>query len=176
MENALPWIAHLPGGFPGHALQIVADVEFGSHRAGPEWLAMLPPHAGLQPQVLESLFPEVRTLAYLLAAGGSPCRADWLTARVVVFRLNHLSLGLSELGLMDSINQKLAWLAAFLDLELSQLRSFALRGAATGVVCHAAGELHLREQQTVVARSLALRGLLAPWLHTLNMAWQKRLG
>lgn len=174
MENALPWIEHLPCGLPGHALQIVADVEFGSQRPVAELVAMLPV-GSVRPVVLESLFPEVRTLAYLLAAGGSPCRADWLTARVVVFRLNHLALSLPELALMDSINQKLAWLAAFLGLELSQLRSFALRGACAGWVCHAAGELSLPAQQAPVAASLALRSTLAPWLQTLNTAWQRRL-
>lgn len=174
MENTLPWIEHLPCGFPGHALQIVADVEFGSHRPAAELMALIP-ITGQQPLVLESLFPEVRTLAYLLAAGASPCRADWLTARVVVFRLNHLALSLSELELMDQINQKLAWLSRFLDLELLQLRSFALRGRCAGTVCHGAADVHLPDAQALVPRSLALRATLKHWLLALDLACKRGL-
>lgn len=174
MENTLPWIEHLPCGFPGHALQIVADVEFGSHRPVAELMALIPA-GGQQPLVIESLFPEVRTLAYLLVAGASPCRADWLTARVVVFRLNHLALSLSELELMDQINQKLAWLSVFLGLELSQLRSFALRGRCAGSLCHGAGEARVLPLSEPVACSLALRGALQPWLQELAQAWQQAL-
>lgn len=174
MENTLPWIEHLPCGFPGHTLHIVADVELGSHRPVAEFLAKVPV-ATQQPHVLESLFPEVRTVAYLLAAGASPSRVDWLTARVVVFRLNHLVLTMSELVLMDQINQKLAWLSRFLGLELAQLRSFALRGHCPGVVCHGAAELRLATADTPVANSLALRGVLKPWLLVLEQAWLRGL-
>jgi len=174
MENTLPWIEHLPCGFPGHTLHIVADVELGSHRPVAEFLAKMPV-LGQQPHILESLFPEVRTLAYLLAAGGSPSRVDWLTARVVVFRLNHLVLTMSELALMDQINQKLVWLSRFLGLELAQLRSFALRGHCPGVVCHGAAELRLATADAPVATSLMLRGMLKPWLLVLEQAWQRGL-
>lgn len=174
MENTLPWIEHLPCGFPGHTLHIVADVELGSHRLAAEFMAQVPV-AGSQPVVLESLFPEVRTLAYVLAAGASPSRADWLTARVVVFRLNHLALSLSELELMDQINQKLAWLSRFLGLELAQLRSFALRGCCPGTVCHGAGDVRLANDNAPVPRSLTLRAALKPWLLSLEQACMRGL-
>jgi hypothetical protein len=171
MENALPWIESFSCTLPMHALHILADVERCVHLPADELAMQLRPVIG-RVVVSESLFPEVRTLAYLMAQGASPGPADWLAARVVVFRLNHLALSLSELGMMDVLNQKLAWLSVFLQLELPLLRSFALQGALPGKLCQGGTPMLLRKQGSVVVQSLALREQLRPWLVALTQAWQ----
>jgi hypothetical protein len=171
MENALPWIESLSCTLPMHALHILADVERCAHLPADELAMLLRPVAG-RVVVSESLFPEVRTLAYLMAQGASPGRADWLAARVVVFRLNHLALSLSELDMMDALNHKILWLADFLQMELPQLRSFALQGALPGTLCQGGVAMLLRQGDSVVAQSLSLREQLRPWLVQLAHAWQ----
>lgn len=171
MENALPWIESFSCTLPVQSLHIMTDVEQGATLPAYELTACCH-DAGGRLVVSEALFPEVRTLAHILAQASSPCREDWLAARVVVFRLNHLALSLSELGMMDVLNQKLAWLSVFLQLELPQLRSFALQGALPGKFCQGGTPMLLRKQGSVVVQSLALREQLRPWLVALTQAWQ----
>ena len=82
MENTRSW--QLPAAKHGisSALCIISDVEHCSHQPGNPVARLQALLAGQsQPAVLESLFPEVRSLAYLSAGGRSPQRADWLAAR-----------------------------------------------------------------------------------------------
>lgn len=175
MENTLPCIDAAMCATPVQTLHIVTDVERCSHVPAPALpafsLSALPGAV-----VSEALFPEVRTLAHILAQGQCPTRVDWLAARVVVFRLNHLSLSLSELDSMDSINHKLDGLARCLGLELTQLRSFALCGQLPGILCHAGVPMLLSQQGSLVEQSLSLREQLRPWLQQLVQAWQHHFG
>ncbi|MTD32887.1 hypothetical protein [Paludibacterium denitrificans] len=72
--------------------------------------------------VLESLLPDIRTLAMLLASqrasldeAASPARfadaADWLAARIAVLGLSHVEVTLSGLAQLDEANRRLAALA-----------------------------------------------------------------
>jgi hypothetical protein len=173
MENALPWIESFSCTLPVQSIHIITDVEHAATVPARELTACGHDTSG-RLMVSEALFPEVRTLAHILAQGEHPCREDWLAARVVVFQLNHLSLSLSELGMMDVLNRKLVWLATFLQLELPQLRSFALSGALPGKLCQGGAPILLRKQGGVVVQSLSLREQLRPWLVQLAQAWQAK--
>lgn len=155
-------------------LCIVNDVEQASHLPGNPLLRLpdLLPLAG-RLVVLESLFPEVRTLAYLSAQGQSPQRGDWLAARVMVFSLHHLALNLAELALMDSIQLKLQTLAAQLSLPVPQLQSFAaLRTPCVMQTCGAGGIWQIADGN-VVQQSLQLREQLQHNLQPLRSALQR---
>lgn len=168
MENNRRWT--LPGA--NHittALCIVGDVEHCSHQPGnpvPQLQAQL---AGIsRPCVLESLFPEVRALAYLSAAGASPQRADWLAARVLVFALDHLALAHDELSLMDAVNQRLARLSRKLAHECQSVRSFALCCGMRPLRTEGNSAQLFAAQGSPVAQSLALRSQLAAHLQLLR--------
>lgn len=81
----------------------------------PELDALAAQEAGAT--VLESLLPEVRALALLLASrragdGVSPVRfadaSDWLAARCHLLGLSHVALPIADLPLLDIANRRLA--------------------------------------------------------------------
>ena len=103
------------------ALHVLADAEPLS-RGVPQ--ACLPPGV----DVAESLLPEVRQLAILLAARRQvPCArtpdrltdaADWLAARIVLFELASLALPAAELPLLAEANARIRALGQALGLSL----------------------------------------------------------
>ncbi|GGX97419.1 hypothetical protein [Vogesella alkaliphila] len=174
MENHRSW--QLPAAKHGisSVLCIVSDVEHGSHLPGNPVARLQALLAGQQtPAVLESLFPEVRSLAYLSAGGRSPQRADWLAARVLVFALQHLELASHELALMDAVNLRLQQLSRKLALDCPLLRSFALFCGARPWRTHGHGEQLLSVTASPVAQSLALRRQLGAHLARVQQALAK---
>jgi len=82
---------------------------------------------GAATPVLESLLPDIRAFAMLLAStrrqtDSSPCRfadaGDWLAARIAVLELSHVAVTLSELSLLDEANRRLKLLSDKLSLAL----------------------------------------------------------
>jgi hypothetical protein len=82
--------------------------------------------AGATP-VLESLLPDIRAFAMLLAslrskAACSPSRfadeTDWLAARIAVLELSHVAITLPELSVLDEANRRLRMLSEQLRLPL----------------------------------------------------------
>ncbi|MGM8061888.1 hypothetical protein [Vogesella indigofera] len=171
MENTRSW--QLPAAKHGisSALCIISDVEHCSHQPGNPVARLQALLVGQsQPAVLESLFPEVRSLAYLSAGGRSPQHADWLAARVLVFALQHLELASHELALMDAVNLRLQQLSRKLAVDCPLLRSFALFCGARPWRTHGHGEPLLSVAASPVAQSLALRRQLAAHLARLQQA------
>lgn len=165
MESNRCWTVPQAGHGISTALCIVSDVEHCSHQPGnPVARLQTLLAAQSQPCVLESLFPEVRTLAYL-SAGDQPLqRADWLAARVLVFALDHLELAANELPLMDTVNQRLLRLSRKLHCGCTQLRSFALFCGARPWRTMGNSAHVLSRQTSPVMQSLALRQQLATHL------------
>lgn len=176
MENPRSWPQLMTGHGKHIALCIINDVEHGSHRPGNPlagWSIL--PQGKAVPCVLESLFPEVRTLAYLSAAGGSPQRADWLAARVMVFSLDHLQLSRDELRLMDEVNLRLQTLSHKLLLECALVRSFSLVCGQRAWQTEGQGSHVMTCHDSPVAQSLSLRAQLASHLARLRAAMQSAI-
>ena len=176
MENPRSWPQIMTGHGKHIALCIINDVEQGSHRLGNPlagWSIL--PQGKAVPCVLESLFPEVRTLAYLSAAGGSPVRADWLAARVMVFSLDHLQLAHDELRLMDEVNLRLQTLSHKLLLECALVRSFSLVCGQRLWQTEGQGNHVMTCHDSPVAQSLSLRAQLASHLAVLRDAMQSAI-
>lgn len=169
MENSRVWSGTLPQRLPAVSLNIFCDAERLSAGSASHVLAELCQWQQRQlPCIMESIFPEVRALAYTAAGTGMPTAADWLAARVVVFQLEHLMLDCTELAQMDAINASLKRLAQRLGLELASLQSFAI-SVTTGVVVAATGRFPLQAKQlSPVQQSQQLRRDLAPHLATLQ--------
>ncbi|SCK16229.1 hypothetical protein [Vogesella sp. LIG4] len=169
MENSRTWSNALPAQLPAVSLNIFCDVErLAAHAAGSVLSTLAQWQQRQLPCIMESLFPEVRTLAHLAAGSQRPSAADWLAARVVVFQLEHLMLGCSELQLMDAVNASLKRLGKRLGLELASLQSFAI-SVTNGPAVAATGRFALQAKlPSPVAQSLQLRRDLAPHLARLH--------
>ncbi|MFC3625602.1 hypothetical protein ACFOKJ_05490 [Vogesella amnigena] len=174
MENSRLWSGTLPQGMPAVSLNIFCDAERLSGSVSHDVLAQLGQWQQRQlPCVMESLFPEVRALAYVAATSGVPTTADWLAARVVVFQLEHLMLGCTELVQMDAINASLKRLAKRLGLELVPLQSFAI-SVTTGTAVAATGRFPQQAKQgSPVLQSQQLRRDLAPHLAKLQTIFSR---
>lgn len=169
MESSRIWSGALPATLPAVSLNIFCDVEHLSGCSADKLLPLLSQWQQRQlPCVMESLFPEVRTLAYIAASGGSPSAADWLAARVAVFQLEHLVLGVGELALMDTINRSLRTIAQRLGLELVSLQSFAVASSGDCVVAATGRSPSQAKLASPVAQSLLLRQDLAAHLARLQ--------
>ncbi|MFC3532018.1 hypothetical protein ACFOLG_07450 [Vogesella facilis] len=169
MESSRIWSGTLPATLPVVSLNIFCDAERLSACAADKLLPQLSQwQQRQQPCVMESLFPEVRTLAYIAANGGKPAAADWLAARVVVFQLEHLVLGGAELALMDAVNRALRVIAQRLGLELASLQSFAIGAAGGCAIAATARSPRQAKLASPVAQSLQLRQAMAAHLARLQ--------
>lgn len=169
MESSRIWSGTLPATLPVVSLNIFCDVEHLSACSMDSLLPLLSCWQQRQlPCVMESLFPEVRTLAYIAANGGSPSTADWLAARVVVFQLEHVVLGRGELTLMDAINRSLRSITQRLGLELASLQSFAVASSSDCAVAATGRSPRQAKLASPVAQSLQLRQDLAAHLGRLQ--------
>ncbi|WP_174875706.1 hypothetical protein [Vogesella oryzae] len=170
MENSRLWSEILSQQMPTVSLNIICDTEFFTADANTAVATLWLWQQHRLPCIMESLFPEVRSLAYIAAVDGHPEAGDWLAARVVVFQLEHLMLGRDEMSLMDEINRSLRRLGAKLGLEFSSLRSCAVGVLQEGALA-ACGRFPLRQKQaSPVVQSLQLRSDLAEHLRNLRAA------
>ncbi len=169
MESSRIWSGALPATLPAVSLNIFCDVEHLPACSVESLLPLLSQWQQRQlPCVMESLFPEVRTLAYIAANGASPSAADWLAARVVVFQLEHVVLGPGELSLMEAINRSLRNIARRLGLELASLQSFAIAIKSNHAVAATGRSPKQIKLASPVAQSLRLRQDLAVHLARLQ--------
>lgn len=169
MESSRIWSGALPATLPAVSLNIFCDVERLSTCSVDSLLPLLSQWQQRQlPCVMESLFPEVRTLAYIAANSSSPSAADWLAARVVVFQLEHVVLGTGELAQMGAINRSLRIIAQRLGLELASLQSFAVAGRSDSAVAATGRSPRQAKLASPVAQSLQLRQDLAVHLGRLQ--------
>lgn len=174
MENSRFQMAGECCVLPAVSLHLVQDLEcpaasidFALHELAAWQLHRLP-------IIMESLFPEVRALAYLAAEGAFPTAADWWAARVLVFRLHHVPLDVARLGLMDEINTSLRRLATRHGLPMESLLSFFVH-AQSGRVVPVTGMLTNQVKcASPVLQSLQLRQSLSAWLAHLQSIWQTR--
>ncbi|WP_051229291.1 hypothetical protein [Paludibacterium yongneupense] len=95
---------------------------------------------------LESLLPEIRTAALLLASarkdweGDSPGRfadaADWLAARILILGLSHVELAAAQLPRLDEANRRLCRLAARFDRVWEKVQPVLVGASEAGLLLH----------------------------------------
>jgi hypothetical protein len=96
--------------------------------------------------VLESLLPEIRTAALLLAdarrgwEGDAPERfadaADWLAARILILGLSHVELSAAQLPRLDEANRRLGRLAARFDRAWPGAQPILVGASEAGLLLH----------------------------------------
>ncbi|MGL6072303.1 hypothetical protein [Craterilacuibacter sp.] len=137
--------------------------------------------------LIESLIPEIRQLAILLAARryceAQPAvprlsdSADWLAARILLLGLTHIALPESALPLLASANRRLAALAGGLGLAAPKAEALLLTpesGVAADLI-QAWGETafqNMMDGDCAISRTRALR----VHLRLRASAWLTRLG
>nr|WP_199067702.1 hypothetical protein [Chromobacterium sp. ASV5] len=102
-----------------YAILLLTDCERLANAVAPqaEHVPTLLQTAARQGCLLESLLPDIRALALLLAArrqgaGPTPSRladaADWLAARILLLDLSHVAVHLADFNLLDEANRRIA--------------------------------------------------------------------
>ena len=138
--------------------------------------------------LIESLIPEIRQLAILLAARryceAQPAAkrlsddADWLAARVLLLGLTHIALPASSRPQLELANGRLAQLAAELGLPAPRVEALLLtpESAATCGLIQGWSEMafeHMMDGSCAISRTRALRSQLrlraGVWLSRLGL-------